>query len=41
MVVLIMSDAASEITRLRAELAASQARAAVAEAELAQARAVL
>ena len=36
-----MSDAASEITRLRAALAASEARADAAESELAQARAVV
>ena len=36
-----MSDAASEIARLRAALAASEARAEVAESELAQARAVV
>ncbi|MBD3766014.1 MAG: IS66 family transposase [Rhodobacterales bacterium] len=36
-----MSDTASEIARLRAALAASEARAAVAESELAQARAVV
>jgi chromosome segregation ATPase len=35
-----MSEAASEIARLRAALAASEARAAAAEGELAQARAV-
>jgi multidrug resistance efflux pump len=36
-----MSDAASEIARLRAALAASEARAETAESELAQARAVV
>lgn len=36
-----MSDAASEIARLRAALAASEARAAAAESDLAQARAVV
>ena len=36
-----MSDAASEITRLRAALAASEARAEAAESELAQTRAVV
>ena len=36
-----MSDAASEIARLRAALAASEARAEAAESELAQARAVV
>ena len=41
MVTLVMSEAASEIARLRAELAASEARARTAEAELAEARAVL
>ena len=39
--VLAMSDAASEIARLRAALAASEARAEAAESELAQARAVV
>ena len=36
-----MSDAASEIARLRAALAASEARAEAAESELAQTRAVV
>ena len=36
-----MSDAASELAKLRAALAAAEARADVAESELAQARAVV